>query len=124
MNQKDFDTIVEQRITKIHNILKTKAGEYAHHGDRLRNFKDIALFTDDCPEKALLMQVVKHFNAIKDFINDLNEHAPQRLREYPYWDEKIGDVINFMILLEALVIERLDNEKEQKDTQTYQGAGI
>ena len=117
MNQTEFDQVVKHRIVKIQNILTTKAGEYARHGDRLRNFKNIGTFTEDCPEKALLMQVVKHFNALKDFINEITVNEPHGCREYPYWDEKIGDVITFMILLEALILERLGNQDASKETQ-------
>lgn len=102
METKRFDAVVESRIEKIRKVLAAKADEYAR-GDRLGNFKKVACLLGCTPEKALAGMVAKHIIALQDFINDLDGDL---LQEYTRWDEKIGDIINYMILLDALIQER------------------
>ena len=44
------------------------------------------------------------FESLQDFINDLDAGNVQC---YERWDEKIGDIINYLILLDGLVQERI-----------------
>ncbi len=102
MKQDEFKLIVDNRLFKIEKILGAKADEYAR-GDRLSNFKKAAALLETTPEKALLGFVAKHIVALTDFVNDLDDGKIQSLER---WDEKIGDICNYMVLLEALCIER------------------
>ena len=103
MNQETLTRIIDARISKIRSTLKAKQGQYAREDDRLHNFKKIAGFRGVEPEEALMGLVVKHIVALDDFINDL----PGQVMSMSQWDEKIGDIINYMILLEALIQERM-----------------
>jgi hypothetical protein len=102
METKRFNAIVEERINKIRATLQAKANEYAR-GDRLSNFKKAACLLNSTPEKALAGMVAKHIIALLDFIRDLDGDL---LQDYTRWDEKIGDIIAYMILLDALIQER------------------
>ena len=108
MNQDQFDRHLQTCIERTQSILKTKASEYAH-GDRLSNFKDMSTMKKETPEKALWGVCTKHIIALQDFIDELD--STQAPRPYSYWQEKTGDIINYMILLEALVLERVGNEE-------------
>ena len=55
------------------------------------------------PEHALMGLVGKHIVALYDFVNDIDKGIVQI---YPRWDKKIGDIMAYMPLLEALIIER------------------
>jgi len=105
MQSKSFDVVMENRILQIKKVLGLKASEYAR-GDRLSNFKKAAKLVNCTPERALFGFVAKHIIALMDFIDDIDKGVVQTQDR---WDEKIGDIINYMILLEALVIERLEN---------------
>lgn len=97
------DIVVNNRLYLTEKVLGSKADEYAR-GDRLSNFKKAAELMNCTPERALFGFVTKHIVALSDFVNDLEDglnQTPER------WTEKTGDIINYMILLEALVIERL-----------------
>jgi hypothetical protein len=107
MTNDELNQIVEQRCGLIKSILIEKATQYAR-GDRLSNFKKIAAFRSKEPEEALMGLVVKHIVALDDFIQDL----PERNMPIEQWQEKIGDIINYMILLEAMVSERKFKEKD------------
>jgi len=102
MNDKCFQKIVNQRIEKTKQTLLAKADEYAR-GDRLSNFKKIAALTDSTPETACLGLVAKHIVALFDFTNDLEQGT---LQSQERWDEKIGDIVAYMVLMDALVQER------------------
>jgi len=105
MTDTEFNEIVANRCTEINRILGKKAEEYAR-GDRLSNFKKAAKLVNCTPERALFGFVAKHIIALMDFIDDIDKGVVQTQDR---WNEKIGDIINYMILLEALIIERLEN---------------
>ncbi len=102
MNNEVFGKVLSGRLQRIRETLAGKADEYAR-GDRLSNFKKIARFRDVTPEDALMGLVMKHIAALDDFVADLGRDIHQPLSR---WDEKIGDIMCYMVLLEALIEER------------------
>jgi hypothetical protein len=102
-----FNELVERRIEDIKHTLTRKGREYAR-GDRLSNFKKAARLENTIPEKALRGMLSKHLISIYDCIDDLCNHleTPEAV-----WKEKIGDSINYLILLEALLYERKEETK-------------
>lgn len=102
MQNEQFETIVKARLEKIHETLLSKADEYAR-GDRLSNFKKMGELLNCTPERALIGLVSKHYIALVDFIADLEAGV---LQSDSRWDEKIGDVMAYMVLLDAMIQER------------------
>lgn len=109
MNNEEFQKVVDRQLQSTKRILVAKADEYAR-GDRLSNFKRIAAFRNVSPEDALFSLVSKHIVAVDDFIEDINSGTIQPIER---WDEKIGDIINYMILLKALIEERINEQTNQ-----------
>ncbi len=107
MKHEQFREILEARINQMRRVLSTKASEYATDADRLANFKDGGIANKSTPEKFLWNLVSKHMIATRDFIFEIDDGT---VRPMEYWDEKLGDIINYMVLLEALVEERLSKE--------------
>jgi len=103
MNRKDFSKILNGRVRACKNILEHKADVYAAGSDRLSNFKDAGRLLSCSPERALQGFMTKHIVALNDFIAKLDYAQHTLMGE---WEEKIGDIINYLILLEALVKER------------------
>lgn len=68
---------------------------------------------------------MKHIISILDMVDDLDHIKPSVkdsifLAKLPQWDEKIGDAINYLILLRALVEERTPvQEQELNDTEHF-----
>lgn len=91
-----IEMTIKDRIQKTQDTLIEKAKQYAQNG-RLGNFKDIAELNDITMEKACWLLVSKHIIALKDYINEPDEVPPEQ------WDEKIGDIICYMHLLEAII---------------------
>ena len=102
MNATDFDKIVGDRMEWCIETLCKKGDEYARNGDRLWNFKVAARKRDCRPAQALAGMMVKHTVSVDDIIDGLaNGIVPPR----EMVAEKIGDSINYLLLLEGLVEE-------------------
>lgn len=105
MNTKEFDIVVEKRLESIKNTLLIKAKEYAKGDeDRLHNFNVGARITGESREKVLQGFMLKHLVSVFDMIED-----PSKATEYMI-EEKIGDCVNYLVLLEASFKDRLQNE--------------
>lgn len=112
METKEFEEIIlKNRLFETERVLGTKGDEYAR-GDRLSNFKKAATLLGCTPERALLGYVAKHIVALADFVNDLEAGQNQSLAR---WTEKTGDIINYMVLMEALNIERSQDSSPPKE---------
>jgi hypothetical protein len=105
MKNQVFTDILEARITNMRRVLAAKADEYAFGGDRLHNFKAAARIQEIAPEEALLGMLAKHLVSVLDMV------AAAAHEIYPdtsMIDEKIGDCINYLVLLEALLREHVE----------------
>lgn len=100
MTNEEFETVLGERIEKIKKVLSHKASEYATRQDRMHNFNRAARLLGTTPEKALVGMLSKHIVSVLDMV-DSEAVCPHGLI-----DEKIGDTINYLILLEALLKRR------------------
>lgn len=103
MNNDDFNAVVISRLNKCNDILFAKNKEYSSDTDRLHNFKVAARVNGCTPEQALWGMNTKHLVSIMDLVEDPSKATKEMI------DEKITDSINYLLLLEALLIERLTN---------------
>ena len=99
MNATEFETILSERITLIRDTLGSKAAEYASDRNRLHNFHRAADFQRITPAQVCWNFAMKHLVSIQDMV--------ESDRTYPetVWAEKLGDAINYLILLEAITHE-------------------
>ena len=102
MDTAKFEEILEARLLSIKAVLGSKAKEYAI-GDRLYNFKRAAEIQRTTPQKALAGMLMKHLVSVIDLVE--GSISPT---EYMV-NEKIGDAINYLILLEAIFKEPVVN---------------
>ncbi len=105
----ELDIIVERRITYIKQVLQSKGKEYISGGDRLDNFRRAADLLCVTSKQALLGFVAKHIVALYDFAQRPDDDV-----SYGQWEEKIGDIINYMILLDALITETINYDLKVK----------
>lgn len=102
MTTEQFNEILADRLAKIESVLGSKAKEYASDTDRLHNFKEAALMRGETPTISLLGMLVKHWVSVQDMVRlGLNVRINPAMI-----DEKIGDAINYLVLLEALLKEQ------------------
>ncbi len=114
LSDTEVENVITARLDKTRKVLTEKAKQYAQNG-RLGNFHDIAGFMDVTPLQACLGLVSKHIIALKDFINNPDEVPAEQ------WDEKIGEIIAYMCLMDALVFEDLQF-KSKFDTVTRESS--
>ena len=105
MTSDRFNEILEETLQKCIDTLGTKSNEYATE-DKLHNFKVAAVIQNCTPITALAGMMAKHTVSVYDLIQK-QEHGVGVSKEM--WEEKIGDSINYLILLSALVQEKIDD---------------
>lgn len=105
MTAETMNQIVEQQIISIRSVLIAKASEYATE-DRLHNFKATAQEFGGTPEEACWGFMLKHLTSVRDIAKGVRTASLEQI------DEKIGDAINYLILLKCLLVEPLINGKE------------
>ena len=96
MSTEKFEQVVLEECEHIAATLTTKAMEYAHDDDRLHNFNQIAGVNDEPVEKSIWGMACKHLSCVLDLV-----HGRKKDYDRPYLDEKIGDFINYLIILKA-----------------------
>lgn len=103
MTKEEFDRFFEQEVKTCKEIMDEKNADYAPGDDKLANFKQAAKLAAISPEKALWGFDLKHRTSIHQGIEGkiCNGRWP-----LGWWQEKIRDHINYMVLLLALIEER------------------
>jgi len=107
MNHLKFNAIVDEVLTSIFEVLQQKSVEYSSEGDRLHNFKAAGLLDEVSPEKSLLGMMAKQEVSVRDIVKGIDKGKKFTKAQL---DEKLGDWINYLILLKGLLIERLQDE--------------
>lgn len=113
MNAEEFDKFLNETLERTRNVLQSKGDEYVP-GDtvsRFHNFEKTALFKDESPEEALWGFVSKQLVSLSDMVKTVTPgegalYGAPAVYPLPVWDEKLGDVINYMILLRGIVHHR------------------
>lgn len=104
MKTPDFMKMVEARQEYCRHLLAgEKDEEYTRNDDKLHNFKDAGLMLGKPATSALLGMWIKHLVSIKDMI--LDYESTGKVPTKKMLDDKIGDAINYLHLLEGLFVE-------------------
>jgi hypothetical protein len=105
MTKHQFDSlIVDRRLELIKKILKSKNAEYSYSASAFENFeKGVELSMHDKKEKYAWELLVKHLQSIKSILENLND---RKNPSNELIEEKFGDAINYLILLEGMLKER------------------
>ncbi len=103
MTHDEFEKIVQARISECTETMFCKNKEYSAGQERLHNFYAAARMNGKTPEQALWGMVTKHLVSVMDMVAD-TEFGIVQSRERI--GEKLGDVINYMYLLEGLFEDR------------------
>ena len=98
-----FDEVLEQRLKRTRDVLASKATEYATVSSRMHNFIRAGKMLSCTPERALMGMLAKHWISVLDIVDGV-ERGVEYSEEFV--SEKIGDSINYLILLEGLLYER------------------
>ena len=105
MKTEIFNEVVKRRLEQCQKTLIRKSDEYASDEDRLHNFKVAARMRNISPVKALDGMMIKHLVSMVDMINRMDTDD-KYIPSQELVSEKLGDVINYTLLLECLIAER------------------
>lgn len=105
MNNKMFSEFLSDKLTAIDKLLTSKGQEYdSDSDDRLHSFKTAGAFTGMTSKQVLGGYLLKHVTSVYDMIREDSNNVDK-------WNEKINDIISYMILLSAIIEEENENEK-------------
>lgn len=99
MTRQEFQAVLEESFTIMRSTLEIKRDEYATTEDVLRNFKESSRLAKKPAEQCLMGFVLKQFVSLNDLI-DANRN------EKTLMEEKIKDILNYMILLRAILKDK------------------
>jgi hypothetical protein len=100
MNKIEFNKQVDERIRLIQSVLQKKGAEYANDKDVFHNFEEgTKMSFHDTREMVAWEYMMKHIISIKDMISNKQSYSEHMIRE------KFGDAINYLILIEAMMLE-------------------
>lgn len=114
MLHKEFSAVVDNTCARVKNILKKKTKEYSS-GDPLSHFHQASALLKCTPEQALKGLLTKHIISIYDMI----EALPGKDETEEQWDNKLLDIIAYMILLRALNDDRINGDNKLAGTTLY-----
>lgn len=99
MNRDEFNKVINRRLSDINHTLVLKGAEYAEDNNVFHNFDRAAAVLNTHRTQALWGMYIKHHVSVDDMVNC------RRGFDEPIVREKIGDMINYLILLEAMLTE-------------------
>lgn len=117
-----FSQTVSDRLKRITATLAQKGEEYATNDDRFHNFncaaKRMSISRGEyfSREDAISWFALKHSVSIDDIVNKTNQGI---LVTNAMIEEKIGDAINYLILLEAALYAASDEIREINDRPMF-----
>lgn len=103
MKQEQFEKVIEKQLESIREVLLIKSKEYATE-DKLHNFRISAQLQNITMEQALAGMLSKHTVSIYDMIASGDRYSIEK------WDEKINDHIVYLLLLRAIIEEKITHE--------------
>ena len=91
-----FNQVVHKRVHAIQNTLVEKSKEYATDVNPFHNFHVTARLNKCTPQQALWGFASKHLVSIIDMVHNARPATPQLV------NEKFGDMITYLVILEAM----------------------
>ena len=114
MKHKEFKKVLTRRLYLTKYILDKKNKEYASNDDKLHNFNRAGNMLNVSPEQALIGMWTKHIVSLLDIVDNINNYGDEELIKIcngegltkEMLEEKIGDAINYLVILEAMIKNR------------------
>lgn len=108
MKHDDFIDVVHKTLSHCTDLLISKGIEYNPVEDRLAAFKQAGALERTTPQRALFGMLAKHIISVQNMCDtEITDYSEEQ------WQEKIGDSINYLLLLSGLVKEKYQEEKHE-----------
>lgn len=98
-----FDKVVEERLESVRQVMLVKGKEYRRKGNAYHNFDRAGAMLGCSRERGLIGMAAKHFVSVLDIVDDVEKGKLPSLETI---NEKIGDAVNYLILLEGALKDR------------------
>ena len=112
MTSSEFQPIIENTLKALNDTLIVKGKEYVRGDNRLHNFEVGAAITGKTREDVLWGFALKHYISIQDIKNDVKEG---KLPTREMLDEKYNDLIIYLLLEKASMIDRINNSYTKEE---------
>ena len=119
MTRKQFvQDVVQRRVQLIQEVLEHKTSEYADKEDVFKAFTEsLPLSFHDTKQAVAWEFMVKHLQSIKMIIEAKAKSG--KLPNEKVLEEKIGDAVNYLILIEGMFKEDLEPQKLEESKLKY-----
>ena len=119
MTRKQFvQDVVQRRIKLIQDVLQSKNEEYAGQEDVFKAFTEsLPLSFHDTKQAVAWEFMVKHLQSIKMIIETRSKSG--KIPDEKVLEEKIGDAINYLILIEGMFKEDMEPRKLEESRLKY-----
>ena len=117
MTRNDFDLYLKGLFERLAELSANKGAEYAKDMSAFLNFEegvDFSLHSE--PESVAWEYACKHFQSIRNIIIEMEDGTA--LPNMEQVEEKVGDAIMYMALMEAMIYHRLESMKEAQASIT------
>lgn len=106
MSNKDFAELMQKTFDSCATISKAKGADYTRGSlDALANFKAAGKDVDVNALKICFIFMNKHYSAITNYIKSNGQSESEPIAE------RIKDMINYLVLLQGLIIEKENEDK-------------
>lgn len=115
MNRKEFNVHVSEVFDRASQVLIKKNNEYANEVNVFHNFDNATGISLHKENTSVAWEfLVKHLQSIKDILGEIEIKNLKRINQ-ALIDEKFADAINYLILIEAMIKEKII-ERDSKNT--------
>jgi len=118
MRNEDFNIFAKNRFRDCMKILQGKNKDYMRNDNKFHNFVQAADMMGVSSIQALAGMKIKHTVSIMDMIKDYEQKGI--LPSIETLSEKIGDEINYLVILEAMFRELITHKELDEILNKYQ----
>lgn len=105
MVEKEFEDIINKRLSRVKTLLIEKGKEYTRDGNPFHNFERGADMTGDKPPIILDGFLLKHLISYRDMLDDFK--FDRKPPSETLIKEKFGDIITYFCIQEALFLKQI-----------------
>jgi hypothetical protein len=110
MSNKDFYELMKSLFTKCEEIARKKGADYTKgSADALANFKEGGSAIDVDPIDVCWIFTNKHWQAITNYVKTEGQSESEPI------DERIKDMINYLVLMYGIIVEKREQDKLVED---------
>jgi len=111
MTNAELEAMMKETFEQLLVLRRIKSREYSEESDALSNFRRNGVDLDMPMEAVWKVYAQKHWDAVSQYVRDKTNHCDRPLSE-PI-ENRIADLIVYLILFKAIVKEREDAERRE-----------